>query len=328
MKVSNVNVYGLNEAIITSRYPMIADTEEFRKKIDMDYFNFLVENGLDRKIKILDENKDLYSVKENYIEMKIKDDVVAKISIEDLEKIHKYKWSHLTGDSLNYVRNSTDKYKLHRYIANCGEDEIVDHVNHDPLDCRRSNLRVCTIHENGMNKCKKTSNKSGVTGVSWDSQTSKWRSSITYKGKFKNIGRYENFEDAVRSRLNAEKLYFGEYSPQVYLFDSYGIEVPDVSSLGEDKNIKELINAYKIAIKLANTPTGAAHDNFLNGITVNFDLTCSIQLYQEAQRYRFLYFVSSTSKMHRLHQMNIDKCCNEYVDEKIKDIVNCKQQEY
>lgn len=97
-----------------------------------------------------------------------------------------------------------------------------------------------------------------------------------------------------------------------------------LNNLDDDKVEK----AKKVALKLANSKGSEGHDQFLTGINVTFDVTGSVQWWQEAERYRFLYFVSSTSKMHRLHQMNIDKCCNEYVDEKIKDIVNCKQQEY
>lgn len=97
-----------------------------------------------------------------------------------------------------------------------------------------------------------------------------------------------------------------------------------LNNLDDDKVEK----AKRVALKLANSKGSEGHDQYLTGINVTFDVTGSIQWWQEAERYRFLYFVSSTSKMHRLHQMNIDKCCNEYVDEKIKDIVNCKQQEY
>lgn len=104
--------------------------------------------------------------------------------------------------------------------------------------------------------------------------------------------------------------------------------IADTEEYRKNLTEEEIVKADKTAFKLANTPTGAAHDQFLTGITVTFDVTGSIQWWQEAERYRFLYFISSTSKMHRLHKMNIDKCCNEYVDSKIKEIVYCKQQEY
>lgn len=93
-----------------------------------------------------------------------------------------------------------------------------------------------------------------------------------------------------------------------------------------DEEEKE--KAVKVAKKLAKTPGDSGHLQWLSGITVTFDMTCSIQLWQEAERYRFLYFVSSTSKMHRLHKMDLEKCCNEYVDEDILKIIETKQKRY
>lgn len=65
--------------------------------------------------------------------------------------------------------------------------------------------------------------------------------------------------------------------------------------------------------KLAACPTGTGHDNFLNGIVVQFDLTFSIKAWVEAQRYHFFDFVSSQSTMHRITGFDIGKQCNEYV---------------
>ena len=45
---------------------------------------------------------------------------------------------------------------------------------------------------------------------------------------------------------------------------------------------------------LANTPIGSGHDNFLNGIIVQFDLTASEKLWTQLQRYHFIDFVSLT----------------------------------
>ena len=65
--------------------------------------------------------------------------------------------------------------------------------------------------------------------------------------------------------------------------------------------------------KLAACPTGTGHDNFLNGIVVQFDLTFSIKAWVEAQRYHFFDFVSSQSTMHRITGFDIAKQCNGYV---------------
>ena len=68
----------------------------------------------------------------------------------------------------------------------------------------------------------------------------------------------------------------------------------------------------------------AAHAQFLTGIVVNFDLTFSNKAWIEAERYRFLNFVSSQSTMHCIAKFDLRKQCNEYVDERIITIV----QEY
>lgn len=68
----------------------------------------------------------------------------------------------------------------------------------------------------------------------------------------------------------------------------------------------------------------AAHAQFLTGIVVNFDLTFSNKAWIEAERYRFLNFVSSQSTMHCITKFGLRKQCNEYVDERIISIV----QEY
>lgn len=65
--------------------------------------------------------------------------------------------------------------------------------------------------------------------------------------------------------------------------------------------------------KLAMSEKGSGHDNFLNGIIVQFDLTFSIKAWVEAERYHFLDFVSSQSTMHKIANMDIEAQCNEYV---------------
>ena len=80
--------------------------------------------------------------------------------------------------------------------------------------------------------------------------------------------------------------------------------------------------------KLGSSNKGEGHDQFLTGITVQFDLTCSNKMWVEAERYRFLYFVSSQSTMHRITKFNLNSCYNEYVDARIINIMKDKVQEY
>lgn len=73
---------------------------------------------------------------------------------------------------------------------------------------------------------------------------------------------------------------------------------------------------------LAAAPAGSGHDNFLNGIIVQFDLTFSLKAWTEMQRYHFIDFVSSQSTMHRICKFDIAKQCNEYVVSSIITVVD------
>ena len=77
-----------------------------------------------------------------------------------------------------------------------------------------------------------------------------------------------------------------------------------------------------------NCPTGEGHDNALNGIIVQFDLTFSQKAWVELQRYHFMDFVSSCSTMHKLQNMNPRLQCNRYVDPRAIYVLNEKIAEY
>ena len=79
---------------------------------------------------------------------------------------------------------------------------------------------------------------------------------------------------------------------------------------------------------LAQSAHGAAHDQWLTGVVVQFDLTFSNKGWVEAERYHFLDFVSSQSTMHRITKFDLDKAYNEYVDKRIVEIMKEKVREY
>lgn len=81
-------------------------------------------------------------------------------------------------------------------------------------------------------------------------------------------------------------------------------------------------------VKLANAPTGSGHDNFLNGVIVQFDLTFTNKAWVEAERYHFLDFVSSQSTMHRITKFDLDNAYIEYTDPRIIEIMKEKTKEY
>lgn len=79
---------------------------------------------------------------------------------------------------------------------------------------------------------------------------------------------------------------------------------------------------------LAQSNAGEGHDNFMNGIIVQFDLTCSVKMWTEFQRYHFADFISSQSTMHRIARFNLDDQYDSHVDPRIIAIMKEKVEEY
>lgn len=71
-----------------------------------------------------------------------------------------------------------------------------------------------------------------------------------------------------------------------------------------------------------------AHGQWLTGVRVAFDLTCTNKMWVEAERYRFLEFVSSQSTMHRITKFNLNEAYCEYVDPRVIDIMKEKVAVY
>lgn len=81
-------------------------------------------------------------------------------------------------------------------------------------------------------------------------------------------------------------------------------------------------------VQLAQAEAGSGHDNFLNGVIVQFDLTFTNKAWVQAERYHFLDFVSSQSTMHRITAFDLDQVYNSYVDPRIIAIMKEKTREY
>ena len=79
---------------------------------------------------------------------------------------------------------------------------------------------------------------------------------------------------------------------------------------------------------LAQSDAGEGHDVFLGGIVIQFDLTCSVKMWTEFQRYHFADFISSQSTMHRIARFNLDDQYDNHVDPRIIAIMKEKVEEY
>lgn len=116
-----------------------------------------------------------------------------------------------------YYYNGARRFvRFHRIVVGAKPQEIVDHINGNRADNRKANLRCCSRAENSRNRKVSSTNKSGVTGVFYDSERGKWSANIIFNAKRIYLGRFESKEDAVRARLAKEQELYKEFTPVHY----------------------------------------------------------------------------------------------------------------
>lgn len=114
----------------------------------------------------------------------------AMIDLEDVSKVKLRKWNVLPCRNSTYIYTKTPKHtKLHRYILDYYGPKDIDHINRNPLDNRKSNLRIVTRSENASNTNAKHIKKSG----------NKWRYEIVRFGKRFQQSGFSTYEDAYQA---------------------------------------------------------------------------------------------------------------------------------
>lgn len=103
---------------------------------------------------------------------------------------------------------------LHRWLLAVKEPyHIVDHINHDKTDCRRCNLRIVTAQQNSQNHSRFVTNKTGYTGVFYDSTKKAFVAKVGYKGKRIYLGSSNNNLKKLAQMYNiAASFLFGDYA--------------------------------------------------------------------------------------------------------------------
>lgn len=114
---------------------------------------------------------------------------VFYVDADMIDKIKSIKWSVISS---GYIAGYPDGKMtlLHRFVTNCPEGMVVDHLNHNKLDNRLSNLRICTQKEN-MENCDYKLGASNIRGIT---KTKKGYYIAQKNGKY--LGCSKNIEKA------------------------------------------------------------------------------------------------------------------------------------
>lgn len=143
-----------------------------------------------------------------------KNKVIILVDNENYDYLNKFSW-HI--NSWGYVyrhipKNRKSKISMHREIMGFPKDMCIDHINHNTLDNRKQNLRVCTLSQNGANQIKRKGLSSIFKGVTWDKSKNKWMAQIMIHKKHFYLGRYKDEIEAAKAYDKKAKIAFGEFA--------------------------------------------------------------------------------------------------------------------
>ncbi len=140
----------------------------------------------------------------------------ALVDNEDYEWLNQWKWFYAgkCGAQRSIYRQNKNQLtvRMHRQIMNNPKGKLIDHINHNPLDNRKSNLRIATRRENIINTPKSGRRKftSQYKGV-WK-EPNRWRAAIRVNFKLISLGSFQSERKAALAYNKAAKIHFKQFA--------------------------------------------------------------------------------------------------------------------
>ena len=133
---------------------------------------------------------------------------------EDFDYLNKFNWTYQKKGVSRMVKlnNKWNNIKLHRLLIQPNKNQQVDHIDRNPLNNQKNNLRVCSASQNSMNTSIRSDNTSGFKCVSLDKRTNRWGTFITVNKKIKWLGYFDDKKEAAKVYNKNALEYFGEFA--------------------------------------------------------------------------------------------------------------------